>query len=410
MSFVNKSLRFRCLQLSNVGRFGRFSLYFRDGINVICGSNGVGKTTILDAVASAVISHNREAYIRRRASYKGSGNITVDLVFGDDARQVQGAITTFDPEKNFEGFGVREAAPYMIYVRPNRDFAYVRKNTISRDIDISEFAQQNLSYAGVSTSDIKDWFTNRYLLRPHGEEWPLFRKRNLEAAISLFSHLDPNVRLNGVDTSTFDIEVATPAGVIPFEYLSSGFRSCFAMLLGIIKEIEYRKVNVAAQDFAGVILVDEIDLHLHPTWQSKILDVLRKFFPQAQIIITTHSPHVVQSAQSEEVIAVVLQSDGDPHPVYYDNSKYGFAGWSLEEILVDVMGVEDTTTSIYRDTVHTFERCLEEDDDVGARGAYNELMVMLHPNSPLRKVFTLQASSLLDTSSVSARLQRLSRD
>lgn len=404
------SLRFSNLELNNIGRFSNLLVDFKDGINVICGSNGVGKTTVLDALAATVVTHNGDAYIRRRANFEGSGSIAADLETPEESRRIKGSIQTIDPEKRFDGFGMRSAAPHLIYVRPNRDFGYVRKNVISRDIDIQEYSQQNRSYAGVSTTEIKDWFTNRFLLRPHGDNWPLHRKQNLESAINLFGQLDASVSLHGVDTSTYDIEVSTSAGIIPFEYLSSGFRSCFAMLIGIIKEIEYRKLNVSAKQFSGVILVDEIDLHLHPTWQSKILSVFRDQFPCAQIIVTTHSPHVVQSARSDEVIALVLQPDGEPLAVYYKDSKYGFVGWSIEEILVDVMGVEDTTTAVYRNTVSDFERCLDTDDAAGASEAYHELMIMLHPNSPLRKVFTLQASSLLDTSMVADRLKRLRRD
>lgn len=55
-------------------------------------------------------------------------------------------------------------------------------------------------------------------------------------------------------------------------------------------------------DFDGIIMIDEIDIHLHPQWQAKIVNVLKETFPNAQIIATTHSPSVLQTAKAEEII------------------------------------------------------------------------------------------------------------
>ncbi|RYG98294.1 MAG: hypothetical protein EON58_07575 [Alphaproteobacteria bacterium] len=326
---MSRQLRITQLDIENVGRFKRIILDFDAGVNVLCGANGVGKTSILDAVASTVVGYNSNAFIRRRADAQGAGQISATLQFDGGNTDVGGAISSFKPDEKLDGFGYAVAAPYLIYVRPSRDFTYVKKDSIKRDVDVSEFNQQVRSYAGIAADEIKDWFCNRYLMRPHGESWPVFRKTNLEVAISLFGLLDHTVSLEGVDTSTFDIVVSTSAGIIPYEYLSSGFRSSFAMILGIIKEIEYRRLDTSSTEFAGIILVDEIDLHLHPTWQLKILDVFRSVFPNAQLIVSTHSPHVVQSARSEEVTAIVVDDVNDPVVRRFETSAYGFLGWSI---------------------------------------------------------------------------------
>ena len=67
----------------------------------------------------------------------------------------------------------------------------------------------------------------------------------------------------------------TPSGQIYFEYLSSGFKSLIILFLGIIMEIEFRfgDQDIKVEDFDGIIIIDEIDVHLHPTWQTQIINI-----------------------------------------------------------------------------------------------------------------------------------------
>lgn len=390
------SLRIEQIRLTNLGRFNDLHLSFGSQTTVICGANGVGKTSILDAIAASVISFNTNAYLRKKANSTVNGKISATFNLFGDTQPVSGEIDTFYPDEKFSGYGLREAAKYLIYLRAARDFNYSRKDSVKRDIVISEFQYQSRAFEGVDANEIKDWFANRYLMRPHGEDWPVYRKENLEVAKNLFSLLDSSVKLNNVDTSSFDINVETPSGVIPYEYLSSGFRSAFSMLLGIIKEIEYRRIDLSASEFDGVILIDEVDLHLHPTWQLKILFALKETFKSAQIIVSTHSPHVVQSASTGEVVALLVNGGGEVFPERFPHSEYGFVGWSIEEILSDVMGVGETTSTIYRQTVSDFESAITEENEPLVNHFYEKLCDMLHPRSPLRKVFFLQAAQFIN--------------
>ena len=71
-------------------------------------------------------------------------------------------------------------------------------------------------------------------------------------------------------------------------------------------EIEFRfgDQDIKVEDFDGIIIIDEIDVHLHPTWQTQILDVLEKIFPKVQFFVSTHSPHVIQSLPPNQLIAL----------------------------------------------------------------------------------------------------------
>lgn len=93
-------------------------------------------------------------------------------------------------------------------------------------------------------------------------------------------------------------------GVLKVELLSDGIRSILAM----IGDIAYRciKLNphlgiLAAKESSGVVMIDEIDMHLHPAWQQTVLSDLSKAFPKIQFIVTTHSPQVISTVPSHQI-------------------------------------------------------------------------------------------------------------
>lgn len=118
----------------------------------------------------------------------------------------------------------------------------------------------------------------------------------------------------------------------------------------------------------------------------------KRTFPRAQIIATTHSPHVVQAASPEEVIALVVQADERVMPRSVPQSKFGYLGWTIEEVLEDIMGVEDTRTATFREAMYAFDSAIEAEDEAKIRHALADLEEMLHPNNPLRKLLRIQAA------------------
>jgi predicted ATP-binding protein involved in virulence len=88
----------------------------------------------------------------------------------------------------------------------------------------------------------------------------------------------------------------------------------------------------------AVVAVDEIDLHLHPIWQRKLMGFLTERFPNTQFIATAHSPLVAQSA-AEEANLVVLRRDGDH--VLIDNDVENIRNWRIDQILTSgLFGLE----------------------------------------------------------------------
>ena len=128
-----------------------------------------------------------------------------------------------------------------------------------------------------------------------------------------------------------------------FDNLSDGYRN----MLAIVADIAHRAGRLnpqltdrAALETPGIVLIDEVDLHLHPKWQRQVLDNLRTTFPRVQFIVSTHSPFIIQSLEPGEVIdlntdqpAEVASDTASPCP------EKEFSHRSIEDIVEDVMGV-----------------------------------------------------------------------
>ena len=102
-------------------------------------------------------------------------------------------------------------------------------------------------------------------------------------------------------------------GRIPVSMLSDGIR----VMIGLVGDIAHRCARLnphfgadAARLTPGVILIDEVDMHLHPEWQQLVLTVLRDAFPLVQFIVTTHSPQVVTTVKRENIRILVRHPDG----------------------------------------------------------------------------------------------------
>jgi predicted ATP-binding protein involved in virulence len=137
---------------------------------------------------------------------------------------------------------------------------------------------------------------------------------------------------------------------IPLFYLSDGLRTMAAM----VAEIAYRCVvlnphlgKLAVKQTKGVVLIDEIDMHLHPKWQQCVVNDLKTAFPEIQFIATTHSPFIVQSLKAEELINLDRWTDVDPDRL------------TVDEVSKNIMGLVDEYGSESRKDESTSEEYLK---------------------------------------------------
>jgi predicted ATP-binding protein involved in virulence len=243
----------------------------------------------------------------------------------------------------------------------------------------------------------EEWLLQTYLAAKSGikrAEWQLDEIRKV-----LTSGILPEVKgfdIKSTENPPFNTYVLfkTDYGEVRLKELGYGYQTCLAWLADLMKR-QFDRYPDCENPLAepAIVLVDELDLHLHPEWQRQIIQFLTKQFPRTQFIVTSHSPLVVQSA--DQINLVLLEKVGDQVTIRQPQMTT-YKGWTVEEILDELMGLEERTQSdTYLGFMKQFDEALDEDNYAKAKLAYDELAKILHPQSSQRKLLRIQMSSLV---------------
>ncbi|MFA2767197.1 AAA family ATPase [Bacillus pacificus] len=409
----------RTLDIKKINGINDLFIGFNPGLNFICGPNGIGKTTILNCISSAfsrtpsprIFPHNNTKY----------GEFSIDMedhLFSKSASFYIGE----HPENMF-------ALEEKTIEYPHRYIDDYRGNCINFNIRSRAF-EYTLQLGGEPFNFIKSWLYKNY----YKDEMDIYKFYNLQLVQECFNLLDPNISFGRITETVItdrhplsrypkyrgkiglninstlndagsrfrskrknvDMFVNTLHGEVLVECLSSGYKSSLTVLLGIIKGVELFSPKDLVNEFSGIIVIDEIDLHLHPQWQAKLVGAIRKLVPKAQVICTTHSPHIIQVAKPEEVIVLGEDANGDVYVKEIPSpSEYGFQGWTIEEILTDVMGLEQSMSPLFLDSLEKFNVALRRGNREILMHEYKQIRKMLHPNNPLATLLSVQAGELM---------------
>lgn len=99
---------------------------------------------------------------------------------------------------------------------------------------------------------------------------------------------------------------------LEFRQLSDGYKSVLIWVCDLIQRMsEYQANVIKLQDFRGTVIIDELDLFLHPKWAYKIMEKLRGWFPNIQFIISTHSPSLILGASKDAIFYKVYKENGE---------------------------------------------------------------------------------------------------
>lgn len=160
----------------------------------------------------------------------------------------------------------------------------------------------------------------------------------------------------------FDNEIS-----IPFEHLSDGQRTILGLFCDIARRVAILNPHLEENTnemTEGIVLIDELDLHLHPKWQMKIIEDLRKVFPKIQFICTTHSPILLRSVEKEKII---LLENGEQKA-----NKLFSKGRDINSILYDFMGVSERTKE-YEEKIENLFGFLDDENKNEAQKIFDEL-------------------------------------
>ena len=133
---------------------------------------------------------------------------------------------------------------------------------------------------------------------------------SVDKAIKLLEEiLDNNVKISLERSNVYFTERET--NNLSFEQLSDGFKSVMTWVADLVARLASEHKNISKiQDFEGIVLVDEINLHLHPKWERNLVKKLRTWFPKIQFFFTTHSPTMLLSASRDAIFYKIYKENG----------------------------------------------------------------------------------------------------
>ncbi|MFT4757710.1 MAG: putative ATP-binding protein involved in virulence, partial [Vicingaceae bacterium] len=121
---------------------------------------------------------------------------------------------------------------------------------------------------------------------------------------------------------------------LSLEQLSDGYRNMVALTIDLVRRAYLLNPQSSHPlNVSGIVLIDEIELHLHPRWQQKVLGDIRALFPELQLVVTTHSPQVLTTVNGESIRVVSNCST----KAEYVSSPFG---GESNRVLLQVLGVE----------------------------------------------------------------------
>lgn len=124
------------------------------------------------------------------------------------------------------------------------------------------------------------------------------------------------------------IMIKRKMGTLSLHQLSDGEQRLFTLFVDIARQLSLSNSENMLGEGEAIVLIDEIDVHLHPKWQRRIVSALEDLFPNCQFIATTHSPFVIQATRREKIIAI--------NP---ERSKVMIIGNSIEDIIEEIQGI-----------------------------------------------------------------------
>lgn len=344
---VRAAGKIESLRLINVGPFAELNLRFTGGRTILLGDNGCGKSAVLRAIALALAG---ESPVTDRLAERllKSGQSTGEVLLSVDGSTFRTTLSREGPRVRLrsESFTPIQASmwlavgfPPMRGVSAGNPRGPTTQTTEGPGPDDLIPLLADAPDARLDT--LKQWIVNTEL---RGEESD---RAVLDRFFKIVRALTPGVdfEYSGVDRQTWAIQLESTDGTISLDLLSRGITAVLGWV-GVLLQRLFDVYPKAPEPWNGsvLVLVDELDVHLHPDWQRRILPLLRDHFAGMQLIATTHSPLVVTDAEAGEVITLRRVGTTIDSTVIQQD----FTGWRSDQILAGAFGLDsarDLTTA-----------------------------------------------------------------
>ena len=331
-------MKFSHLEFKDVKGVGSIEVDFTPDKRVYAfiGENGVGKTKFLEALFQAILSTNKDVgdlFKKQLKNSKPTGkrNLSDLALFknllegylGQDGNDLYSLMSltsalTIKGNKEFK----EHNQPVAFIAAQSRGFI---ENTTEKNFTAtgnfhqrksnyieSLFSGMKNNFSSLSMSvDIEQWFisiaqsSNPFQKKQDNREIEI--RTVLKLCHQIDKSIDPEFMEIGGDNRVF---LKINNEVTQLSHLSTGYASILKIIQSIVSGYGYFTNEQQLQHVRGVVLIDEIESHLHLSWQSKIIPTLKELFPNTMFYITTHSPIVLTQLENGEAYRLQREEDG----------------------------------------------------------------------------------------------------
>ena len=379
------------LNLTNYRDAQALSLKLNPKLNVFVGVNGSGKSTVLDAIA-IMLSWAVSRINRSGAS--GRPIVESDITNGKSTSSVQLSCKTEGETIEWKLFKVRKGhvasegksnlqelndytkeiqskisetsekvnLPLFVYYPVNRAVVEIPLKIRGKHRFDLLTAYDGALRSGANFRTFFEWFREREDLENEilrGRQLTLseletpvtyqFPDPQLEAVRSALTEFLPDFSDFTIRRSPLRMEVTKKGKRLTVNQLSGGELILIAMIGDMARRMAIANPDSTKPlEGSGIVLIDEIDLHLHPKWQRMIVPKLLEVFPNCQFIISTHSPHVITHVHPENLFLLKQTDSG-----IVAEKPYESYGKNVDRVLEDLMGLETTRPNEVASDLHS---------------------------------------------------------
>lgn len=404
-------MRLKKIELEGYRGISRLEMPLNEDITVLIGRNGVGKTSVLDAMAAILFFvqsvwpskdqpgnfQNIPIEVKDRKLGENDGFVKAALSFEMGPQQeyrqtifikttISEAISLRSSQSMLDfwqlwqdGILSNQTRTLMVYYRQDRGFERFSRATSGPDIQ--QVLQSSLQGDLQAISNLQSWWDKRDAeeARNVRDVDPTFRDPQLEAIRKVIKEIDG---FDGIKFSSSSLEEGlflqkSTGDRIHINNLSSGERSFIILLADLARRLQVVCPSKPLGEIPGIVLIDEIELNLHPRWQSKIIPTLLSVFRNCQFIVTTHSPQVVSAIESDHVTIMDFDEDGAVKVQRPLRTK----GQTSNYLLEGVFKASERFPEIDK-IIDAFNMAVDENDKLKAEALLAEIMLSIEGSPP----------------------------
>jgi predicted ATP-binding protein involved in virulence len=400
------TLRLEKLSLTNFRGFAHCEVEFHPGLTVLVAENGSGKTALLDAAGAALSVFVKAVYPPEKV--RRIERSDVRLTLGQDRGMSPCLPTEYEAQATVQDRAVTWRSAIRTYgdkVRPStRDFGPMKtaalpfltdaavlpliayygtgrlwgehRQTEYRRSSVTNVGERVAGYAGCLTSSssfkgISTWFEHR-VRQTASPAYSESLSTNLAMIAGVKQAAETVLKPTGWSNLDWDFQTLTAEhekqGRLPLSMLSDGVRTMLALVADVARRCASLNPHLrhqAAIQTPGVLFIDEVDMHLHPRWQRQVVGLLQNAFPALQIIVSTHSPHVLSTVDNSSIRVLHIEN-GD---VLIETPLIQTRGVESSDVLATVMDVDPAPDLQERIDLRAYRALIEDGQADGAEAS-----------------------------------------